>query len=347
MRIGRILVSAALLAAAPAAWSLASHRGGTPRRPGRAGHVAARRLRSPKVAATFPAGGPTPHFVGVDYRLRRLFVSHLSQGTLTVMTTSGVPIKTIALGGVVHTVVVDQATQTVYVSDIARGLVDVINARTLALEARISVGGNPHGLAVSQSKHQLFVSNIGTNAVDVVSTRSNTVVATVPVGPNPWGVGFDRRTNTIYSANTGVALDGATNPAGDTITAINATTDTVEATIYVGSHPWWVQPDPQNGQIYAGLAGANAVAVVKHGRLAMDIPAGVSPHGLGLDPRMHELLVNDSGSNQVTVIDTKSDTVVATLPTGTQPQGVGIDLKSKTAYIANQGSATISKVSLK
>ncbi len=347
MRIGRILISAAVLAATPTAWSFASHRASTPHGLDRGRRVGVRRSRLPRVTATFSAGGPTPHFVGVDYRLHRLFVSHLSQGTLTVLTTSGALVKTIYLGGVVHTVVVDQATQTVYVSDIARGLVDVINARTLTLETRISVGGNPHGLAISQSRHELFISNIGTNAIDVVSTKSDAVEATIPVGPNPWGVGYDRRTNTIYSANTGVALNGAINPAGDTVTAINATTDAVEATIYVGPHPWWVLPDLQNGQIYAGLAGANAVAVVKQGKLAMEIPAGVSPHGLALDPRTHELLVDDSGSNQLTVISTKSDTVVETLPTGIQPQGVGVDLKSKKAFIANQGSAAITKVALK
>ena len=56
------------------------------------------------------------------------------------------------------------------------------------------------------------------------------------------------------------------------------------------------------------------------------------------------LFVNDSGSNQVTVIDTKDNQVLATLPTGVQPQGVGIDEKTGYAYVSNQGSATVTVV---
>ena len=97
---------------------------------------------SVKVVRTISAGAPTPHFIGVDQRTNRLFVSHLAQGTVTVIDPQdGRLVHTIYLGGTVHTVFVDQATQTVYVTDIARGLVDVINAKTYALKARINVGG--------------------------------------------------------------------------------------------------------------------------------------------------------------------------------------------------------------
>lgn len=303
-----------------------------------------------QVRATWQDVGATPHFAGLDIRLQKLFVSNLSQGTLTVSNAqSGVKEATIRLGGTLHTVVVDQQNQRVYVTDIQRGLLDVVNPATNRIIARISVGGHPHGLAVSQRLHEAAVSNISLNAVEIINLNTNRVMKTIPVGPNPWGVSINPVTDTIYVANTGInpyAVSPAptVNPAGDSVTIINGRTLTVEKTVVVGPHPWNVLADPVTDTTYVGVSGAHAVAVLADQRVIQDIGVGQSPHGLALDLAHHQLWVNNSASNTVTLINTQTNTVSQTLPVGVDPQGVTVNPVTQTAYVVNQGSDSVSVV---
>jgi YVTN family beta-propeller protein len=243
---------------------------------------------------------------------------------------------------------VDQKTSTVYVTDIQRGLVDVINAKTDQVEKEINVGGHPHGLAVSQRLNQAFVSNISLNEVEVINLKTNQVIKTIPVGPNPWGVTVNPRTDTIYAANTGIdpfasSKSQQVNPQGDSITIINGKTFQVEKTLPVGPHPWNIVSDPGTHTVYTGVSGASEVAMIQHQRVVKDIAVGNSPHGLALDPHVHRLFVNDSLSNAVSIINTRTNQVQQTLPTGKQPQGVAVNEQTGTAYAINQAgqSATV------
>ncbi len=302
-----------------------------------------------QVQHTWTDVGPTPHFAGVDLRLNKLFVSNLANGTVTVVNAkTGQKIGTIHIGGTLHTVMVDQKTSTVYVTDIQRGLVDVINAKTDQVEKEINVGGHPHGLAVSQRLNQAFVSNISLNEVEVINLKTNQVIKTIPVGPNPWGVTVNPRTDTIYAANTGIdpfasSKSQQVNPQGDSITIINGKTFQVEKTLPVGPHPWNIVSDPGTHTVYTGVSGASEVAMIQHQRVVKDIAVGNSPHGLALDPHVHRLFVNDSLSNAVSIINTRTNQVQQTLPTGKQPQGVAVNEQTGTAYAINQAgqSATV------
>ena len=57
---------------------------------------------------------------------------------------------------------------------------------------------------------------------------------------------------------------------------------------------------------------------------------------MGVDPTVHRAYVANSDSNNVTVIDTTTNTVVGTpIPVGTSPVGVGVDPTVHRAYVAN------------
>lgn len=309
----------------------------------------ARLLQKPpqpyRLAATFDAGGATPHFPGLDELTGQLFVSHLALGTVTVLdAANGRLLKTIKVptpGAVLHTVVVDQATQLVYVTDIANGLVDVISARSETVVGSINVGGHPHGLALSQSLHRLWVSNVGTSQIDVIDTTNNRLIAKVNVGPDPWGVAYDPANQTVWSANTGITPAGVPVAGGDTLTELSAITGNVIRTVVVGPHPWWADADPYNATIYAGVSAANEVAIVSadSGVVRGDIPVGASPHGMALLQRAHLLFVNDSASNQVSVIDTATNSLAETIAVGKMPQGVVADTRDGHVLVVDQGSA--------
>ena len=54
--------------------------------------------------------------------------------------------------------------------------------------------------------------------------------------------------------------------------------------------------------------------------------------------------ITNSGSNSVSVIDTATDTVVATIPVGTEPLGVAVNATATRVYVTNRGSATVSVI---
>ena len=51
-------------------------------------------------------------------------------------------------------------------------------------------------------------------------------------------------------------------------------------------------------------------------------------------------------SNTVSVIDTASNTVVATIPVGVNPVGVAITPDGTRAYVTNEGSNTVSVIDI-
>lgn len=300
------------------------------------------------VSGTWKDVGPTPHFSAVDTKTGEVLVTNLSAGTITALSSSGQVTGTFHTGGTVHTVMVDQATDTAYVTDIQRGYLDVLDLATGKVSAEIPVASHLHGLAVSNRLHEAVVTDVSTNKAYVIDTLTNKVVtpAGIPVGPNPWGVAIAPRSGLAYVTNTGIdpfaASPGAQkNPAGDSVSVVNLQTDKVIRTVVVGPHPWNAVVD-RSGDVYVGVAGANKVAVLDGAKVVKDIPVPAGPHGIAYDPRSGLVFVNDSLANQTSVISTDSKSVIQEVTVGAQPQGISVNPLSGAVYVANQKSQTVS-----
>jgi YVTN family beta-propeller protein len=74
------------------------------------------------------------------------------------------------------------------------------------------------------------------------------------------------------------------------------------------------------------------------------IPVGNTPWGVAATPDSHHVYVTNTGSNNVSVIDTAANTVVATVPVGSLPSGVAVTPDGKHAYVTNQSSNTVSVI---
>src|SRR6476659_4556151 len=55
--------------------------------------------------------------------------------------------------------------------------------------------------------------------------------------------------------------------------------------------------------------------------------------------------VTNGGANRVSVIDTATNTVVATTPVGTSPDGIAVTPNGAFVYVTNAGSNTVSVIS--
>jgi YVTN family beta-propeller protein len=139
-----------------------------------------------------------------------------------------------------------------------------------------------------------YVALAGSNKVVVVNTGTFAVVATLTVGTQPIGVVVTADRKWVYVTN---ATDG-------TVSKINATTNTVTATV---------------------------------------IPVGTQPSGIAISPDSSTILVTNFGSYTVSIISTATDTVIGTVPmiaapgaTGTLVYAVCISPDGKTGYVATQ-----------
>jgi alpha-galactosidase len=71
------------------------------------------------------------------------------------------------------------------------------------------------------------------------------------------------------------------------------------------------------------------------------ITVGSDPSGVAVTPDGKYVYVTNHGSKSVDVIDTATNTVVATIPVGAGPYGVTITPDGKTAYVADSGSNNV------
>ncbi|WP_371068346.1 YncE family protein, partial [Salmonella enterica] len=102
----------------------------------------------------------------------------------------------------------------------------------------------------------------------------------------------------------------ATNGIGNSTAsaASNSVTPTIAPFAYV--------PNALNGNVSVIDTATNTVVAT--------IPVGSNPQGAAVHPSGGLVYVVNAGSNSVSVIDTASNTVMTTVPVGSNPQGAAV-----------------------
>ena len=96
------------------------------------------------VTSTFSADG-RPHFPAVNAKGKRLYVSDVPAGTVTMFDTNGAKLAVTATGAQAHTVVYDESNNRVYVTNRGANTLSVLAGNTNAKIADIPVGTAPQG----------------------------------------------------------------------------------------------------------------------------------------------------------------------------------------------------------
>ena len=166
----------------------------------------------------------------------RLYVANWKAGISVIDTATRLVVATI-LGEPTASVAIDAQGKrlyaTLYGNSEKPGSVAVIDASSLAILGSLSVGWRPGGIALNPAGTRAYVANMGDDeysfdsTVSVIDTSSLLVVATVGVGSYPNGISVDPSGTHVY----------VTNSDSDSVSAIDAATNTVTATIKVGSLP--------------------------------------------------------------------------------------------------------------
>ena len=139
-----------------------------------------------------------------------------------------------------------------------------------------------------------------------------------------------------------------TNTSG-TVSVTNASTNTIVATIPVGTSPSGIAITPDGTRAYvANIFNSISVINTATNTVVATIPSGQFPTGLAITPDGNRVYVVNqfltNGDNTVSVIETKTNTIVATIPVGLGPVAIAITPDGTRAYVPNQQDFDISVI---
>jgi YVTN family beta-propeller protein len=281
------------------------------------------------VTATIPVG-KSPMGTAFSPDGAVAYVTNAGDGTISVINTathsvtatitlvpSPNPVAPISPG--YPAITPDGKTLYVPTEDVPSPTVQVVNTATNTVTAVIPIGGlDAKALAITpDGKHVYVVSeNNFENLVFVIDSATNMVATQLAVtgalfGP---GVAITPSGGTVYVA------------AGDkpVVTAINTANNTVIATIPTAVFPQGIAITPDGSRAYvadeAGIVfvidtASNMVVATIITPLEQPFASAVTPDGASV-------YVANSSTNNVSVIDTATNTIVTTVPVGSGPVGV-------------------------
>ena len=88
-------------------------------------------------------------------------------------------------------------------------------------------------------------------------------------------------------------------------------------------------------KVYAVDRAHGAVSIVNSTGTAKRVKVGSEPEAIAVNERTEAVYVVNSGDRSVSVIDGKSDTVVATIATAARPYAIAIDESANKVYVSN------------
>jgi len=266
------------------------------------------------------------------------YVSNISGNSISVVNTANMTvIATVSVPtGSPSGLAVTPDGAYVYVACQGTNSVAVISTAANAVVATIPVGATPVQLAITPNGAQVYVVNKGANQVAVIDTASRSVTGTIAVGSSPVAVAFNPNGSRAYVANL----------LGGNVSVIDTASKAVVSTFSPASGPSSITVVP-NGRIYVSNQYSNSVTVHDaSGGLVTTIPGFAAPNWAAATPSGSRVFVTNGNSSSVGVIDTSSNTLMATVSTGSNPTSVAVSADGLNAYVTNEFAFTLSQIAV-
>ncbi len=166
----------------------------------------------------------------------------------------------------------------------------------------------------------------------VSSTSITAVTASSAAGAGSVLVTTPSGTNVASQIYTYVGIPAVTarnfayipNSTSNTVSVINTATNTVVATIPVGTYPYSVAINPAGTRVYVTNYSTNNVSVIDTATntVVATVAVGTNPFGVTINPEGTLAYVLNIGAATISIIDTVTNTVKATVPGNSQPTGI-------------------------
>ncbi len=309
-----------------------------------------------------------------------LYVANKGSNSVSVFVNNGSGLQftaAISVGAQPDAMVMDLASNRIYVANYADGTVSVVDGSSNTVVTTIQVGMHPTSLALNAPSNKIYVADQGSNDVMVINGATNiassisgistapTAIATSPLSGQIFVATLDGHVDVIDGSTDTVthvlSAQAGTSPAGQAAIVVDPTTDEVFVSIQGGNltaidggtlaetNPP-VGPggtaalalNPVTHRVYADNA-SNSIAVVDGSTNAFNtLTLGqIQPWAIAVNPATNKVYVANYGSNSVTAYDPNAGTT-SNIPTGGNPDAIAIDLAKNLVYVADfTGSVTI------
>ncbi len=234
------------------------------------------------------------------------------------------------------------------VAESQTGRVDIINLSTnTLLSTSIFAGTNPSMVAVTPNGTLAYVTGYGNNGANTtvyavsLNASSNFTTSSVSVGSGPIGIAIVN--NIVFVTNYG-SNSWSYFPVGSSSpTTVNSW----------GGGPISIAANASATQVYVANSTSNRVNVFQSNfngtntyGVTTTITTGLYPDALLLVPNSTTLYVANANDNTLDVINTSSNSVVATiaLPSGGHPNGLALTPDNATLMVMNSPAGGITYI---
>jgi YVTN family beta-propeller protein len=209
--------------------------------------------------------------------------------------------------------------QRLFISNEDSAQVTVLNTGNGAIVATVPAGHEPEGVRVSPNGKWVLVTSETDSTVSIIDASSLKVLKTAHVGLRPRDVAFTPDSRMAYVSGEGDAsLSRVPIPSAEAVTRV--------LQLSQKARPMGVVFDAARNRIYMSTGRGGTIAVVERdgdgGKLLKEIPVGARPWGVALSHDGRRLYTANGPSDDVTIIDTSSLSVVKKVPVGKGPWGV-------------------------
>jgi len=182
------------------------------------------------------------------------------------------------------------------------------------------------GPALAQTETFAYVTNADDGTVSVINPTDGSIVATISVGFQPYGIAAAPDGTRVYVANFG----------SSNVSVIDTATNRVVETVRVGPSPKGIAVTPDGTKVFVAnnsyVGTVSVIDLTDYG--VTTIPVGRYPSGIAFTPETPpRAYVTNTGSKNITVIDTARNEPMISSSVGGKPEGIAID-DDGIAYVA-------------
>ena len=261
------------------------------------------------------AVGEAPRGIAASSDGTRIFVANSRSNSISVIDTSVNRVSTTIdnLGYSPEEIALSWDDNTLFVTNPRSNNVSVIDAASNMVVSRINVGEKPIDVVADTEERKIYVSNYYSLSISIIDMATYVVENTISLSSNPKYLALcDDR---LYIGNESV----------NDVYIVNLpynSSDSID-TVSIGSRSERLGCGLSD-RVYAGNIAFDEISFL-HTSLDMitkSIAVGGSPAGMDVDVLRRKLYVTNKSSEDVSVIDIKTERVVKTVEVGKKPHDI-------------------------